>query len=342
MKRTDFLKQAGTLALAPTLLPAFANRTTRKGLTKPIQLSEGDTVGLVAPAGIVFDEADYDRMERVLKDYGLNIKYGEHVRDRHGYFAGRDKDRAKDLNNMFGDPDIDGIVAVRGGWGCARILPYLDFEMIKNNPKIYCGFSDNTTLHFALMKYANLVTYHGPTGNSDWSDLTIDHFKKVLIDGDSARMESNSELKLIRQGRAEGPFMGGNLTILTTTLGTSYQPDTSGAILFLEDIGEPSYKIDRMLTHLKSAGLLDDINGFIFGQCTNCGDGTAPTFTLEEVLKQHIEPLGIPAVYNADIGHDEDNFTIPQGVKGELNADRKTIRLLEPGVTEREVIHDSF
>jgi muramoyltetrapeptide carboxypeptidase len=333
MKRIDFLKTAGLGAAGLSMIRGAGKPdSSHVQLVKPERLRKGDTVALTAPAGIVYDEAEFDRMKRELESFGLNVVFGRYVRERHGYLAGTDGQRAHDLNGFFADKDIRGIVAVRGGWGCARILPHLDFDVIRKNPKIYCGFSDNTTLHMAFLKYANLISYHGPNGTSDWTELTRNSFKNVLMDAEAVEYQSNSNVDIIYPGSAEGRLIGGNLTILTTTLGTEYQPDTRGAILFVEDIAEPVYKIDRMLMHLKHAGVLQQINGLIFGGCTNCPDPARSHFTIKEVLRDHLRPYGIPVVIGKDISHDPDNFTLPQGVMARFNADRGTIRLLEPGV----------
>ncbi|PKD44826.1 S66 peptidase family protein [Rhodohalobacter barkolensis] len=331
MRRKDFLRTAGLGVAGFSLIQKSGKRDYDK-LIRPKKLNKGDTVALTAPAGIVYDESEFDRMKRVLESFGLNVVFGEFVKERFGYLAGTDRERARDLNRFFADPEIDGIVAVRGGWGCARILPYLDFEMIKENPKIYCGFSDNTTLHMAFLHRSNLISFHGPNGTSDWTDLTKQSFKSVLMDGDKAEFHSESEVEIVFPGIVEGRLMGGNLSILTTTLGTDIQPDTKEAILFVEDIGEPVYKIDRMLVHLKQAGVLDNLNGFIFGRCAICPDPSDSHFTLKEILQQHIRPLGIPAVMGMDISHDPDNFTIPQGVMARFDADQKYLKLLESAV----------
>jgi len=329
MKRTDFLKWISTLSVAPWIM---ASATKNHSLIKPSRLKRGDTVGLVAPAGIIYDDSEFGKMKRQLSDMGLKSTFGASVKKRYGYFAGTDRERADDLNRMFADSSVDGIMAVRGGWGCARILPYLNFKMIAQNPKIYCGFSDNTTLHHAFLSLSGLQSFHGPNGNSEWTELTRKSFQSVLMDGDSVEFISKSDVKSIRKGKAEGRLIGGNLTILTTTLGTPYEPDFSGAILFVEDISENTYKIDRMLAHLKQSGALDEISGFIFGKCTDCSAGSDPTFSLMEVLNHHIKPLEIPAIFNADIGHEEDNLTIPMGAKARLDAGRGIFSLLEPAV----------
>ena len=334
MKRSDFLKQTG-LAAASALFLKKGKDVGKKYTGDPVRppaLQKGDTIGLVAPAGIVYEEKEFERMQKNLEEFGLKVKFGEHVRKRRAYFSGTDLQRAEDLNRMFADDSIDGIMAVRGGWGCARILPHLDFDMISNNPKVYCGFSDNTTLHHALLNYANLVSFHGPNGNSDWTDLTRRSFREVVMDAKVTEFRSESNVQQIIGGVAKGRLLGGNLTILTTSLGTPYQPDFENAILFVEDIGEQVYKIDRMMTHLKHSGVLEQISGFIFGKCTDCGHGNMPVFPMREMLKEHLEPFDIPAIMNADIGHEPDNFTIPQGVSAELDAGFGIFRLLDSGV----------
>ena len=332
MKRSEFLKTAGLGSLSVPFFSTGDGESPYQELIKPIKLKPGDTVAFSAPAGILFDSADFGKMEKVMDDFGLNVRFGEFVRERFGYFSGTDYQRALDLNRFFTDPSVDAIVAVRGGWGCSRILPHLDYDRIKENPKIFCGFSDITTLHLAFLKKCGLVTFHGPNGSSDWSELTLQNFEQVLMKDRPVRYVSKSRVKTLMPGKAEGCLIGGNMTVFTTSLGTWYQPDTNRAILYLEDIGEPVYKIDRMLSHLKTAGVLNNLNGFIFGRCTNCPRPSRPGFTLEEIITQYIKPLGIPAIMGADIGHDPDNFTIPVGLKAVLDAGKGEFYLKESAV----------
>lgn len=301
----------------------------------PNPLKQGDTVAVVATAGIVSDPEILSSMTQVLTAMGLRVRFGDSVQQRHGYLSGTDEERAADLMRMFADPDVKGILAIRGGWGTARMLPYLDMDVIRRNPKVFCGFSDNTTLHLAFLKHAGLVSFHGPNGNAVWSESTRASFTDVLFrhppDAEKVPLEevqgrsysgshtgkrveftSDGGISVLREGASEGPLIGGNLSILTTTMGTSFQPDTRGAILFTEDIGEPPYKIDRMLTHLKHAGLLDELVGFVFGSCLDCDDPESK-FSLQEVLEYHLLPLNIPVMLNLDIGHHERNFTLPVG-----------------------------
>lgn len=331
MNRSDFLKTLSSAAV-PLALPAAGFRSHSKSLSRPKRLLKGDLVGLIAPAGIIYEEEEFVRMRQELADLGLRTVFGEHVKKRDGYLAGTDKERASDMNSMFVNPEIDGIMAVRGGWGCARILPHLDFKAISQKPKVYCGFSDNTTLHHAFMTLCGLRTFHGPNGNSEWTDLTKQNFESVVMKGELSTFKSNSQVETLVSGKAKGKLVGGNLSILTTTLGTPYQADFSNTILFIEDIGEDTYKIDRMLSHLEQAGVLSKMNGFVFGKCTDCSAGSSPTFSLLEVLRHHIEPHQVPAIYNVDIGHEPDNFTMPIGCSAELDADNGVITLCEPAV----------
>jgi len=336
MNRKSFFKKAGAITAS---LPAFSlpiYRETDPQIIFPPALKAGDKIGFVAPAGIVFENREFVKMQRVMELKGFSVVFADNVKKRWGYFSGTDRERADGINKMFADPEIKALIAVRGGWGCSRILDLIDFDLIRMNPKIYCGFSDNTALQLAILKKTGLVTYHGPNGNSEWTGFTRKHFTDVLKKGEPVLMqipaeEKNSSLT-IRSGTSGGRLIGGNLTILVSMLGTPFMPDTEGAILFAEDIGEQVYRIDRMLTQLKLAGVLDGISGFVFGKCYDCEESNGPGFSLNEILKQHLEPLGIPAFSGAMISHLEDIFTVPQGVEAEMDADAKTIRLLEPAV----------
>ncbi len=305
---------------------------------KPKALKKGDTIGLVAPASPIYDKPVYKQMLIDLKELGFNLKKGKHVKDQWGYLAGADKDRAHDLMNMFEDPEVDGIICIRGGWGSNRILPLLDFELINTHPKVFCGFSDITSLHMALYQKSNLITFHGPVGKSVWTDFTTQSFTDIIQKGKKATFgipgdhpEDNDDNYTIHSGEAKGILLGGNLSVLTSMIGSDYLPSFKGAILFLEDVGESVYRVDRMLTQLKMAGILNEINGFVFGKCTECAAGDN-SLTLKELLNDHIKPLGIPAYYGAMISHEEDNITLPVGVPAEINSTQKTIRILESAV----------
>ncbi len=305
-----------------------------KQIIKPSRIKKGATLGLVAPASPIYIESQFDTMISNLQDLEYELKLGIHIKDRNGYLAGNDKDRAQDLMDMFLDNEVDAILCTRGGYGCNRILPLLDFELIKSNPKPLIGFSDITSLHLAIQQKTGLVTFHGPVGKSEWTDFTIQAWDEVLIDGKKPTYvtpEDQEDSFVINPGIASGKLLGGNLTVLTSMIGSEYLPDFKGSILFLEDIGEDVYRIDRMLTQLKLAGILKQLNGLVFGKCTDCSSGPN-SLSLKDVFDDHLSLLDIPAFYGAMISHEDDNITLPVGIQASINANEKSISLLEPGV----------
>ncbi len=334
---------AGGLALA---LPSSRGRATAQSVRrKPPRLKAGDKVGLVGPAGFHADSFDLRIASESIAAMGLVPVLAPHVNDRFGYLAGQDRDRAADLNAMFADDSIHAIFAVRGGWGSARILPHLDWAAIRANPKLLVGFSDITALHLAIAARAGFPTIHGPNAGSAWGKLSWEPFRAMVFEGrlplvanppgDEDRLVQRLyRTRTIRPGTATGRLLGGNLTVLAHLVGTPWLPNFDGAILFIEDVDEAEYRIDRMLTQLGQAGILGKLAGLVFGQCTNCvGEGPSyGGFTLGDVLKQHVEPLGIPAYQGALFGHVADQFSLPVGCRAELDASAGTIRLLESPV----------
>lgn len=311
---------------------------------KPPRLKAGDTVGLVNPAGATFHKDDVSMASETLAALGLKMKTGEHLLDRYGYLAGSDKARAADINTMFADDEVSALIALRGGWGCNRLLDLLDYGLIASNPKIIMGYSDITSLLLAMNAKTGLVTFHGPVGISTWNEYSTTFVKKLLFNGEVFSMENPKEtgdsltvmqdrILVINGGKAKGRLLGGNLSVLAAMVGSDYLPDFKDGILFLEDVGEDIYRIDRMLTQLKLAGILGRLSGFVFGKCSDCGPGKGfGSLTLEEVFDDHIKPLGIPAWYGAMIGHIEKKFTMPLGIEAEIDADNGSISLLETAV----------
>ena len=334
--RREFLGLAGAglaLAAAPGGRPA---------VVKPPRLRPGDTVGLIEPASATFLRQDLEIVTDVLGALGFKVKRGAHLLDRYGYLAGRDVDRAADVNALFADREVKGILAVRGGWGSARLLPHLDFEAIRRNPKPLMGYSDLTALLNAVHARTGLVTFHAPVGVSTWTPFSVEHLRRVLFEGEAFTMSNPVEVKdtlvqvehrvqTITPGLARGRLVGGNLTVLSALVGTPYLPDFAGTILFLEDVREQIYRIDRMLTQLALAGILRQVRGVVFGKCTRCDPGEGyGSLTLEEVFDDHLKPLRVPAWHGAMIGHIDEQFTLPIGVEAEIDAGKGTIRLLEP------------
>jgi len=335
----------GGAAIAAGALPSVAGSAAPKQrVIKPKRLKKGDLVGLINPASATFNRDQAEIYRETLAALGLQTRFGDHLLDRYGYLAGRDEDRAADINTFFADPEVRAVLALRGGWGCNRLLPLLDYELIRQNPKIVLGFSDLTALLLAVYARTGLVTFHGPTGNSTWNEFTTEHVRRLLFDGASFEMRNPSDsgvhltqvenrVLTITSGTARGRLLGGNLSVLSAMIGSIYLPDFKGSILFLEEVGEDIYRVDRMLTQLKLAGVLERIAGLVFGRCTDCGPGRGyGSLTLQEVLGDHVAPLGIPAWYGSMIGHVADKFTVPLGVPAEIDADTGTIKLLEPAV----------
>jgi muramoyltetrapeptide carboxypeptidase len=311
---------------------------------KPAALKKGDTIGLVCPAYSAFIKEEVIIAVESLQAMGFKVLQGKHIFDRYGNLAGKDEDRAADINEMFADKKVDAIMAMHGGWGCARILPLLDYELIKKNPKVFIGYSDITALLLGIYSQTGLVTFHGPVGSSTWNSFSVDYFRNIIIEGNAIKM-SNPEKKgdtlvqmedriyTINGGKATGKLLGGNLTVLSHILGSKYVPDFTGAILFIEDVQEDTYRIDRMITQLKLAGILNQISGFVFGKCTDCPPSKSyGSLTLEDIFEDHIKPLKIPAFSGAMIGHIKDKFTVPVGIEATIDAEDGTIQLKESAV----------
>jgi len=337
--------QLGGAAIAASTIPAVAEAAAdTHPVIKPKRLNKGDLVGFVNPAGAMFNPDGAEVAREAMAALGLRAVFGAHLFDRYGYLAGRDEDRAADINHFFADPEVSAVLALRGGWGCNRLLPYLDYDVIRKNPKIVMGMSDITGLLVGVHAKTGLVDFYGPTGGSSWSEFTTDNARRVLFDGEALTMSNKvatddrlvqvkNRVLTITGGTARGRLLGGNLTVLTAMVGSDYMPDFNGAILFLEDLNEQIYRVDRMLTQLGLAGVLDKVAGVVFGDCKNCDPGNGyGSLTLMEVLADHVGSLGVPAWYGSMIGHIADKFTVPLGINAEIDADAGTITLLEPAV----------
>lgn len=343
MNKRNFIKSLG---LSLGVVPFFAfDKLKEEGDSinplLPQSLKKGDTVGLISPSSATAERIEFMFAQEALEALGFNVKLGENLKSRRGHLAGTDEERAGDLNSMFADAEVKAIICIRGGSGAARILPLIDYELIKKNPKPLLGYSDITALHNAIYAQTGLITFHGPNGTGSWNNFNVQQFEKIFFDkaqvtfqnetqkGDELVIKNNRTITL-NSGTVEGKILGGNLTVLTALSGTPYLPDFKDAILFLEDIGEDPYKIDRMMSTLKLNGTLKLIRGFVFGQCTDCKpSGGYGSLTLDDVLDDYILPLGIPAYKGAMIGHIPRQFIIPVGAKVKLDADAGTLTMLE-------------
>ena len=326
---------AGGAALAAFgAVPAWP-RTTRK----PPRLAVGDTVGVVSPASTLETPDGLRIAEHWIRGMGLVPKFGPNAGGRYGYLAGTDAQRAGDLNAAYADPEVKAVFAVRGGWGGARILPLLDWDAIRANPKLLIGFSDITALHLAFAARAGYATIHGGNATSSWRKVSWDSLWRLAFAADTPTLggadieaETSRPARTITGGKTTGKLLGGNLTILSTLMGTPFLPDLTGAVLFLEDVNEAEYRVDRMFQQLKLAGVLDGLAGIVFGQCTECAT-TAPDyagFTIDQLIDHYCAPLGIPAVSGFDTGHIGNQLSLPHGARVELDSDARTVRVLEP------------
>jgi len=342
MTRRTTLTGIGALAALGAIPGLGAIPAKPRALVKPPRLKQGDTLGLVAPAGFVADRFGLEEIGDAVRAMGLEPKFAPHLTARAGYLAGDDRSRAADLQAMFADPKVNAIMAVRGGWGCARILPLLDYAAIARTPKLFIGFSDNTALHMAFAARTGVASIHGPNASASWPPGAWDAFHALVFEGASPTYavpqamagglgRTQGRVRSFKGGTARGRLLGGNLTVLSALAGTPYLPDFSGAILFIEDTNEAEYRIDRMLTQLALAGILGKVAGVIFGQCTNCTnpDPAYGDFTVYEVLDQRLGSLGVPAFQGALVGHIADQISLPEGAMAEIDADTGTIRLLE-------------
>ncbi len=350
MERRKFLMNMGAGGLAfsltsfaPSITLVSENNSVSKIL--PPRLKEGDTIGIVSPSSAIFETEPYEIAVETFAAMGLKVKLGEFVHNRYGHLAGTDEERAGELNDMFRDENINAIIALRGGSGAARILDKLDYNIIAANPKIFIGYSDITALHMAIYSKTGLVTFHAPLAVSTWNSFNYPIFRKILFDGEAVLFKNPSEkgsaltvtknrIRTIHPGVATGELLGGNLSVLTGIMGSPYFPqDWENKILYLEDVGEQIYAVDRMMSQLQLGGVLQKISGFVFGKCSDCKPGSGyGSLTLEEVIDHYIKPLNIPAYSGAMIGHIDDNSTIPNGLEARMNAEEGTIQMLGPAV----------
>jgi muramoyltetrapeptide carboxypeptidase len=308
-------------------------------MIKPRPLQPGDTIAVVAPASPM----QVSKLETgldYLKKQGYRIELGEHIFDSYGYLAGHDKDRMNDLLAMFASPNVDAIISCRGGYGTPRLLDSIDYNIIAKNPKIFVGYSDLTALQLAIWKHTNLVTFSGPMVAVEMASeilpFTETYFWRLLCQNrmdDLFNADQKQSLQILQPGKAKGVLLGGCLSLVSSIIGTKHQPDFTGAILILEDIGEQPYRIDRYLAQLQSAGIFQQVNGIILSQFVDCLEKEGePTLTLDEIFHDYFSSLSIPVVSNFLYGHTPKKFTIPFGVTIEIDTGIPGIQLLETAV----------
>jgi muramoyltetrapeptide carboxypeptidase len=310
----------------------------------PKRLKEGDLIGLVTPGGYI-KEDELQKAIETLEGLGFRTYYEDTVLAKYGYFAGTDQERADELMQMFANPEVDAIICVRGGYGAIRILGLLDYDLIRQHPKALIGYSDITALNTAIYERTGLVTFHGPVGVSTFNDFTIKSFEKVLVNPKNKykypyerepETEDNPEYDIytITGGKAEGELIGGNLSVVVSMIGSAFEPDFENKIVYLEEIGEKTYRIDKMLFHLLYATNLKKAAGIVMGIFSEGGDEqNEQGLTLKQAIEDLVKPLGIPASYGFPFGHINNKITIPNGIKARFNASDNTLKLLEKAVS---------
>jgi len=305
------------------------------------RLKIGDTIGLIGPSGTVREAGAVDQAIAYMKELGFRVKVGESAHAKYGYLSGTDEVRARDINAMFADPEVDAIVCTRGGYGTMRMLDLLDYDVIRANPKVFVGFSDITALHIAFFEKCGLVTFHGPMATR-WKPEFADGFTQPAFYNAVMKAQPLSKLvnapdyherKTVNSGCAEGLLVGGNLSLIAGTIGTPYEINTKDRILFIEEIGERTYCVDRMLTQLRLAGKFEDCAGVVFGDFNDC-PVEYPEFglTLEEVIRDVAAPCGKPIFTGLQAGHVSPKLTLPLGTCCRMDADSCTLEVLEAAV----------
>lgn len=339
------LGAVGTTAATPTI----AARPAPPARLEPLRarrLRPGDTLGLVSPANATYEREPLEIAVESLQALGFKVKLGEHVRARYGQFGGTDAQRAADINAFFADDTVAGLIALTGGSGCNRIVDKLDYALIRRQPKFFGGFSDLTSLVNAIQRQTGLITFHCPVAGSEWNEFSLASFRATVMEGQATLMRNpggerganvvptQDRISTLRPGVARGPLVGGNLAVLSSLAGSFYFPDCRGAILFLEEVNEYIYRVDRMLSTLRLCGALDQLAGVVLGKFTNCGpgEGNFGTLTLDEVFDDYFLPLNIPVFRGAMIGHIKRKHTVPVGAAAEMDASAGSLQLLGPAV----------
>ncbi len=352
--RRTFLKSIAVLGALSAMpgIKAFSQTTIENPIKVkhrpkkilPKRLEPGNVIGLVTPGSPITKE-QLDGAVKQLEDMGYKTYYKPSVLSEYGYFAGTDPERADELMHMFANKEVDAIMCVRGGYGSIRILDLLDYNMIRKNPKIFIGYSDITALITSIFERTGLICFHGPLGISDYTDYTLKSFDRVLVNPTERykypyhreeNTEDNPEFDFytIRDGKAEGELIGGNLSVLASMAGSAFTPDFENKIVYLEEIEEKTYRVDRMLTQLVQATNLRKAKGLVLGVFYKCSENDPPTIPLKQAIEDIVKPLNIPVAYGFPFGHIKTKMTLPTGVVAKFNATRRTLKLMEPAVQE--------
>ena len=308
---------------------------------KPSALKKGDLIGLITPASPVADPSRIERAVRYLEQLGYRTAVGKHVGQTKGYLAGTDEERADDIHAMFADREIRAIMCLRGGYGTPRLLPLLNYRLIARNPKIFVGYSDITVLQLAFWKKCGLISFHGPMPAVDMANgidpFTEETFWRVLTSRKKLGVLplDGGPLTALQPGKGSGRLLGGNLSLVVSILGTPYQPDFRGCVLFIEEIEEEPYRVDRMMVQLGNASIGQNSGGIILGQFTDCvpKDPTKPTLSIDEIVAENASIWGRPFLANLPFGHVPKMMTIPVGLRARIDSGAKIVEFLESAVS---------
>ncbi|MEW5797964.1 MAG: LD-carboxypeptidase [Bacteroidota bacterium] len=311
-------------------------------IIKPIALQKGDVIGVIAPASPPSVTEKITKGAEYLERLGYHVKLGKNVNKVYGYLAGTDQERADDIHEMFADKSVKAIVAVRGGYGTPRLLPLLNYSLIKKNPKILVGYSDLTGLQLAIFKKTGLITFAGPmAGVEMWKEIdpfTEEHFWAMVTSKKkfgAIKNPDGKELNVLNPGTASGRLLGGNLSLITAIAGSPYIPSFKNSLLFIEEIEEECYRFDRMMNQLRIAGILKDTKGVIVGELTDvkASDTTKPFLTIDQILNDYLKPLKKPVMTGLVHGHVPKKLTIPIGVQATLNTKKGVLVFNEAPVS---------
>lgn len=313
-------------------------------IVKPKKLTRGDLIGVISPASTPDESARTEQGVRYLEKLGYRVKVGRNVGKTHGYLAGEDDERLDDLHTMFKDKNVKAVFCLRGGYGAFRLLDKIDYKIVKQNPKIFVGYSEITSLQNAIFHKTGLVTFAGPMVAVDfWNDVspyTTERFWSIVTSNKKqGRIQLPDDytngLPNLHKGIASGRIIGGNLAVFNALLGTDYFPSMKDKILMIEDINEKPYKIDRLLNQLKLAKVFKQVKGIILGRFVECyeSDPNTKTLSLGEVIEHYIGSLKLPIVYTFPHGHIKELVTIPFGISVKLNATKGFVEFTEGAVS---------
>ena len=332
-------------ALNVKVANAAPSASYRKRVKAPV-LKRRDLVALFNPSGFA-DDALIQRATVNLETLGFRVMHAAHLRASRGNTAGTIGQRVTDLHTLFGNREVRALWAARGGSGTAQLLPYIDYGLVARNPKVVIGYSDLTSLLLALYAKSGLVTFHGPVASSGFMPFTVSQIEAVLIEGRATHVMSTADehakravnephflQRVLNGGSAEGTLLGGNLSVLTSMVGTPYLPDTRNTLLFLEEISEAPYRIDRMLTQLEQSGMLSKVRGAMLGVFVKCEPVAGEdSLVLSQALTDHFSARPIPSAYGLSFGHIASQWLLPLGVRASFDADARTLTLLESAVS---------